>query len=147
MRSCTACTIPFPVITPEDLPIVLPAALTPALRQSHPGQLNDQPWASTSAHNVVQMRSNMMRKTFFMRFNFLYRIRLFHGIQRSGTLFTGERLLTNMIISYYHRPLAPPPPNHPHPNPPQPPPELPPPNHPPLHQRLFPIARKKGILP
>lgn len=54
------------MITPEDLPMVFPAASTPALRQLPPVQLNDQLWASASKHKEVQMMTRMRRNAFFM---------------------------------------------------------------------------------
>lgn len=66
IRSCTAATIPLPVITPEDSPILSPAASTPALRQLSPSQSKDQLWASTSKQMTVQMMRSMRRSAFFM---------------------------------------------------------------------------------
>lgn len=53
-------------MTPDDFPIVFPAASTPALRQLPPAQLNDQLWANVSKHTKVQMITRMRRNAFFM---------------------------------------------------------------------------------
>lgn len=66
MTSWTARERLFPVMTPEDCPIVLPAAFVPSRRQLPVGQLNDHDWANTSKNNKVQRARNMRKRAFFM---------------------------------------------------------------------------------
>lgn len=92
MISCIARERLLPVITPDDFPIVLPKASTPALRQFHPVQVNDQVCANASKQINVAMVRNMRRKTFFMSYIgpsyqiFLENSKLSHTIYRGKSI-------------------------------------------------------------
>lgn len=66
MTSWTARERLFPVMTPEDCPIVLPAAFVPSRRQLPVGQLKVHDCASASKNRKVQTVRSMRKRAFFM---------------------------------------------------------------------------------